>query len=90
MRPEPIGGPATWSLLEFEADLEHAEELSSASNVHSTTRFVAAPFRSDDEMFVVFAGRQFRYKLGDAAGKAAAETYARPVGVPESQLDWEQ
>ena len=41
-------------------------------------------------MFVVFGGRRFRYALGDEAAKAEAERYARSIGVPESQIDWEQ
>ena len=41
------------------------------------------------KMFVVFAGRQFSYILGDLAAKATVEGYARSVGVPDSQLDWE-
>jgi hypothetical protein len=88
---EPIGGPPTWTFFEFEADLEHAEELSSAfERALDDSLGWYASFRSDEEMFVVFAGRRFRYKLGDAVGKAEAEIYAQSVGVPESQLDWEQ
>jgi hypothetical protein len=40
-------------------------------------------------MFVVFAGREFCYRLGDVAAKGIVEDYARSVGVPDSQLDWE-
>ena len=41
-------------------------------------------------MYVVFARRVFRYPLGVAARREEVEAYARSLGVPESQLDWEQ
>ena len=89
--PEPVGGSPTWTFLEFEADLEHAERLLS---MFERALDVALPwyasFKSSDEMFVAFAGRHFRYALGDLEGKAQAEAYARSIDVPESQLDWEQ
>jgi len=41
-----------------------------------------------DDHMVVFAGRVFRYRNGDVAGRAEVADYARSVGVPEHQLDW--
>ena len=40
------------------------------------------------ESFVVFAGRVFRYRSDDPAGRAEAEAHARAVGVPDAQIDW--
>jgi hypothetical protein len=40
-------------------------------------------------MFVVFANQQFRYRFDDATKKVEVEAYARKVGVPEAQIDWE-
>ena len=45
-------------------------------------------FRNDDETFVVFADRTFRYPRGDNDGRTEAVEYGRSVGVPEAQLDW--
>jgi hypothetical protein len=88
---EPVDGPPTWTFLEFEADLEHAEQLALAfeAALDSSAPWYAS-FKSRTEMFVVFGGRRFRYALGDEAAKAEAERYARSIGVPESQIDWEQ
>ena len=36
---------------------------------------------------VVFAGRIFRYRRGDHAGRAEAMGYGETVGVPGHQLD---
>ena len=88
---DPVGGPPTWTFLEFEADLDDAERLATAfERALDGSLAWYASFRSDREMFVVFAGRSFRYDLGDAAAKAEAESYARSIGVPDAQLDWEQ
>lgn len=41
------------------------------------------------DAFVVFADRVFRYPRGDPAGRAEVAAYGRGIGIPESQLDWE-
>jgi hypothetical protein len=87
---EPAGGPPWWTFIEFEADESEAEDLSEklAACLDGAVPWYAS-FKSDAEMFVVFANRRFRYPLGDLAKKAEVEAYARNVGVPESQIDWE-
>jgi hypothetical protein len=42
-----------------------------------------------DDHVVIYAGRVFRYRVGDAAGRAEAMEYGRKEGIPESQLDWD-
>ena len=37
---------------------------------------------------LVFRNKVIRYLPGDAAGKRRAEEYCRSIGVPESQIDW--
>lgn len=90
LAPEVITSdqPDTWTLLEFETGDANAERLA-----HLLADILDEPgwyadFHSDDETFVVFSGRVFRYPRGDRAGRAAAERYARSMGVPEAQLDW--
>ena len=59
------------------------------------TRYAAdggwyADFTSSDHHVVVFAGRVFRYRRGDAAAQAEARAYGRSLGVPDHQLDWSE
>ena len=80
--------PPIWTVLEFEATEDHADDLATA-----LTGILAAPgwycdFASPSERFVVFPGRFFRYPRGDKAGRAEAQSYGRSVGVPKAQLDW--
>ena len=39
---------------------------------------------------VIFAREVFRYVRFDAEARKAPEDYARSLGVPEHQIDWER
>jgi len=83
------GQPLTWTFLEFEAADEDADRL--ANGLERALEPVGGwycDFRNDDDTWVVFADRTFRYPRGDARGRARTVEHARSVGVPESQLDW--
>jgi hypothetical protein len=82
------GVPTLWTLLRFEVPDDDAEPLADAlaGAMHGFGWY--ADFRTAGQSFVVFAGRVFRYARGDGRGRAAAETYARSHGVPDSQIDW--
>ena len=83
------GQPLTWTFVEFEADDSDAERLADAlSGVLETAGGWYCDFRNDQETFVVFSGRVFRYPRGDRARRSEAEEHGRSVGVPEAQLDW--
>ena len=83
------GQPVCWTFIEFGLAEEHAETLARGlADTLDGEHGWYCDFRSDDETFVVFAGRVFRYPRGDRAARLDVEAYARSVGVPEAQLDW--
>ena len=83
------GQPRSWTFIEFEVSDDQVDALAAAlSKALEVKLGWYCDFRSDDETFVVFAGRIFRYPRGERGARAAAEEYARSVGVPASQLDW--
>jgi hypothetical protein len=83
------GQPRTWTFIEFEAADQDAERLANAlEGVLEHACGWYCDFHNDQETFVVFAGRTFRYPRGDESGRGEAAEYARSVGVPEAQLDW--
>ena len=47
-----------------------------------------ADLHTAERSFVVFCGRVVGYARDDAAGRAAAEAFARDRGVPDAQIDW--
>jgi hypothetical protein len=86
---EKSGQPRIWTFIEFEVPDGDVQPLATAlSDILDPTSGWYCDFRSVEDTFVVFAGRIFRYRRGDQAGRAKAEAHARSIGVPEAQLDW--
>ena len=86
---EPAAGqPLTWTFIEFEIPDDSIEVFAEALADALEPEAWYCDFHSEDETFVVFADRVFRYPRGDKSGRESAEDYARSVGVPEAQIDW--
>ncbi|NEA99222.1 hypothetical protein [Streptomyces sp. SID13726] len=85
------GQPGVWTLVEWEYDGEDVGVLADAlAGVLAPELGWYADFFAGDERVVVFAGKVFRYRRGDAVGRAEAVAYGRAVGTPEHQLDWDE
>ncbi|EDY58944.1 MULTISPECIES: hypothetical protein [Streptomyces] len=85
------GQPPAWTLVEWESDGEDVGALADAlAEALEPELGWYADFVAGDERVVVFAGKVFRYRRGDEAGRAEAVAYGRSVGTPEHQLDWEE
>jgi hypothetical protein len=83
------GQPLTWTFIEFNVEDQFLTDLVEAiSRSLDPTGGWYCDFHTAEEIFVVFAGRAFRYPRGDVQGRAEAEAYGRFAGVPEAQLDW--
>ncbi len=82
--------PSVWTALTFEAPDDQADEIAEQFSRALNPRgwFIDASTAVD--MYVVFPGKVFRYRKGDAAQREAAREYGRSLGVPESQLDWRE
>jgi hypothetical protein len=81
--------PDVWTFVNFEAPDELADELAEVlAGMLLPEDGWYADFRVGDDHVVVFAGRVFRYRVGDRAGRAEAVAHGRRVGTPEHQLDW--
>jgi hypothetical protein len=83
--------PRLWTFVEWESD---GDDISGLANAFADALEPAngwyADFTAGDERVVVFAGKVFRYRRGDEAGRAGAIAYGRSVGTPEHQLDWKE
>jgi hypothetical protein len=81
--------PQVWTLIYFDVAAARAADLAERlSRLLVRDGGWYCDFRSDDEVFVVFCDRVFRYRRGDGTARSAAEDYARSMGVPEAQIDW--
>jgi hypothetical protein len=81
------GQPLTWTFIEFEIPDDNIEVFAEVVAGALEPGWYC-DFHSEQETFVVFAERLFRYPRGDKSGRELAEDYARSVGVPEVQIDW--
>jgi hypothetical protein len=81
--------PPVWTLVEFEAADEVADQLADAfaRSLLAEGGWYAS-FTVGNEHVVIFAGRIFRQQRGDRLRRAEIESYARHVGVPPEQMDW--
>lgn len=80
--------PPVWTANWFEADDEHADALAEALSQALKPQGWYINAATQAWLYVIFPGRVFKYAGGDAGGRAAAQQYARELGIPESQLDW--
>jgi hypothetical protein len=86
---EPPGMPTTWTFIEFQAEDDRADELAQQfADVLIAEGGWYADFGVRDDHVVVFAGKVFRYRKGDKAGRDEAARYGLSVGCPADQLDW--
>jgi hypothetical protein len=88
--------PKVWTFIEFEADEDPDRLAKALSGVLDDTPLGGKPhswysdFICQDEKFVIFPHRVIRYRLGDGEGLKEAREYARSVGVPPPQADWQE
>jgi hypothetical protein len=81
--------PSVWTFVDFEAPDERADELAAAlAEALLAEHGWYADFTAKDEHYVVFAGKVFRYRIGDPGGRSEAVAYGLRAGTPEHQLDW--
>jgi len=81
--------PQVWAFLDFTAPDERADDIARAiaDALESRTGWYA-DFVVGADHVVVFAGRIFRYRIGDKKARQAAVAWGRAAGTPEHQLDW--
>jgi hypothetical protein len=81
--------PDTWTIIEFGADSELAEELAETlAGVLDGPGWYASFEVDDGRVFVVFPGQVFQYVRSDQVAHAETIAYALAAGVPETQCDW--
>jgi hypothetical protein len=85
-----LPGPPVWTATYFEGDVTEADETAEAISAAMVKSHWYANIHCPEDEIVIFADKAFRYPRGDAMARSAPEEYARSIGVPEHQIDWEQ
>ncbi|MDQ0745967.1 hypothetical protein QF034_000198 [Streptomyces africanus] len=82
--------PQQWTLVDFAAEEADAVRLAEQlAGCLAPTGGWYVNYNTTAEAFVVFAGKVFRYPRKQAEGRRQAQDYARSIGIPEPQLDWQ-
>jgi hypothetical protein len=79
-----------WTATYFEGDDFEADAAADLISHAMHESFWYANIHLPVAEIVIFSGRVFRYVRGDAEARKAPEDYARSLGVPEHQIDWER
>ena len=90
-RPRGIAAadqPKAWTLIEFEPEEEPNHLATGLSKVLDAPGWYTV-FGWKDQKFVIFPNRVFRFLRGDQTHHEEVAAYARSVGVPVQQADWE-
>lgn len=83
--------PQVWTVVTFETTLGPDALASKFSEIiDDQPALWYTHFRAGEDMFVIFPRKVIRYRAGDTAGKTQAQEYARSIGVPGRQIDWDE
>jgi hypothetical protein len=80
--------PSAWTMIHFDFPKDDAARLADALADVLDEPGWYTNFDVDGDKVVIFPRRVMRYRRGDQAARAAAEAYARSLGIPDAQLDW--
>ncbi len=79
--------PKVWTALTFEALDKNSSKLAEhISNTIHPSFYVN--FNTEEEQFIIFANKIFRYPRGDMEMRAQAQDYGSQIGIPKMQLEW--
>jgi hypothetical protein len=83
--------PSQWTFVYFEGnDSGSGNTAKLLSDSLKTGPWYTNFTTSLGEVFVIFPGKFFQYRKGDIATKLTAQNFAKSIGIPEKQLDWEE
>ena len=82
--------PKQWTAIYFEVDEEKVDEIAKLLSKTLKPKGWYLNILGKDIVFVVLPNKVFKYKKGDTAKRIEAVEYGRMVGIPESQLDWQE
>jgi hypothetical protein len=81
--------PDVWTFIEFTGPESISDQL--AQTLSGALRADGGwyvDYSTEKDHVVIFSGRVFRYRKGDAMGRAEARAHGLSLGTPEHQLDW--
>ena len=81
--------PKNWTVIFFEGEAEKASKTAVLLSSALKPKWYAS-FSTENEVYVVFLNKIFKYRKGDFPKRKEIENYARSLGIPDNLLDWEE
>ena len=82
--------PAVWHAVYFTGEASKAKEIAEAFALAIGPGEWYLNFSTEDEVFVVFAGKVFQYHKGDVESRKEAQAHGLSIGIPEAQIEWDE
>ncbi len=82
--------PKQWTALYYEGKGTDAVEIANELSKSLQEGKWYTNFSTNDKEFIIFPGKVFTYEKGDSSSATAAKEHGRSIGIPESQLDWDE
>jgi len=80
--------PDTWTAVFFSVEDDKLDAVTACFSRTLKRRWYA-DITTDDKKYIVFRDKIFSYDRKIASGRKAAADYARSIGIPQSQIDWQ-
>ena len=81
--------PSVWHLAQLNIKEKNAEAVAESLSQALKKGTWYVDFSNDVLVYVVFAGKIFKYSKGSLEKRKEAQTYGRSLGIPERQLNWQ-
>ncbi|OGC89069.1 hypothetical protein A3D70_01605 [Candidatus Adlerbacteria bacterium RIFCSPHIGHO2_02_FULL_54_18] len=80
--------PSVWHLAQLNIEDVDIKKISKelSKSLKQGTWYV--DFSDRATVYIVFAGKIFKYPKGDLEKRKEAQAYGRSLGIPERQLNW--
>ncbi len=82
--------PKTWTAIYFKGQENKADKIAEKLSRSLKPRGWYVNLSTKNEVYVIFPNKIFKYSRGDIQRKEEAIKHGRSLGIPDSQLDWEE
>lgn len=85
------GQDSVWNIVYFEFEDSEIDNVTKEISESLKEGKWFVDFRDNENVYLVFKNKVFKYKKGDTAARKGVEKYAvEIVGIPTTQLNWEE
>ena len=80
--------PRIWTTVYFEGDESNVDVVAEKLSRSLKPRRWCINISTNTHSYAIFPDRVFKYARGNKQSREEAQSHARSLGIPETQLDW--